>query len=130
MIDLNKTNLERTVIINFNPAYRIDLIEKGKVVLKLDYPTLKLIQENTEYSQKEIKKAQAYKDLLQIAKFYNQNKIRKATGYSLRKDLKGNINPVVTDLGCTGEPEFLDKQDAIAVLNNPNFEEILKDYFL
>lgn len=30
MIDLNKTNLERTVIINFNPAYRIDLIKKEK----------------------------------------------------------------------------------------------------
>lgn len=130
MIDLDKNNLERTIEINFNSAYRIDKIEKGKIILKLDYPTLEIIQDNVEYSHKITKKECAYSALLQIADFYNKNKIRKATGYKIRKNLKGDLIPVVADLGCTGEPEFLDKEDAIAVINNPNFEEILKDYFL
>ena len=128
-----KKHLTDMKYIDIPNGYELDTANStlNKIALRPIYPTYKDILEypvNMDYQVHQSNKIGALVKLFDIANYYNNNWHPYKEKYYIAKwedDYVVRVDNAVN----TGVPYFISEKDAQAVIDNPNFREILDEIF-
>ena len=126
--DITYENVCNTIFVN-NDTYFISnrgYIHKGLVP---DWDDTILTERHVATNEKQLKKLLALNQLLNIAEYYNRNTAELNVRYRICYDSTNYYYKVVPyasyNFTYSLEALFNNEEDALAVIDNPNFQEIL-----
>lgn len=113
-------------ILFVNDTYFIS--DKGLIIKKDEWANKINLEKNNSTNIKQLKRLLALNQLLNIAEYYNRNTAELNARYRICYD-STNYYKVVPYASCSFtyslEALFNNEEDALAVIDNPNFREIL-----
>ena len=102
---------------------------RGRIIYVTEYPNAIKINKNNATNEKQLKKLLALNQLLNIAEYYNRNTAELNVRYRICYDSTNYYYKVVPyasyNFTYSLEALFNNEEDALAVIDNPNFQEIL-----
>lgn len=102
---------------------------RGRIIYVTEYPNAIKINKNNATNEKQLKKLLALNQLLNIAEYYNRNTAELNIRYRICYDSTNYYYKVVPyasyNFTYSLEALFNNEEDAQAVIDNPNFQEIL-----